>query len=160
MVVCGWLVLALAGCECDSTSAGELVLAPEEPLCHPWPSCTTWTTDSALALTQATPAKLSDRVKTGHHAVADFELSVPGESVRVWLKAATRYRLEYDGPEGSVIVRAPGSHVTGLPTVGVGHLASASGLRVHEFRAGPGGAYEFIAGPLIDGSMPVRLYGM
>jgi hypothetical protein len=159
MVVCGWLVLALAGCESDSTSAGELVLAPEEPLCHPWPSCTTWTTDSALALTQATPAKLSDGVKTGHHAVAAFELSVPGESVRVWLKAETRYRLEYEGPEESVIVRAPGS-TTELPMARIGHLASASGTRVLEFMSGPEGTYEFVAGGIAGESIPFRLTRM
>jgi hypothetical protein len=157
MVVSGWLVLALAGCEYDSTSAGELVIAPEEPLCHPWPSCTSWTSDSALMFATPVPIKQNEGVKTGHSVLADFELSVTGESVPVRLKAGTRYRLEYEGPEESIIVRAPGRHGTGLPTVGVGHLASASGERVLEFTTGPGGTYEFVAGRILDGSVRVRL---
>jgi hypothetical protein len=157
MVVSGLLVLALAGCEYDSTSAGELVIAPEEPLCHPWPSCTSWTSDSAFMFATPTPAKQNEAVKTGRQVLADFELSVPGESVPVRLKAGTRYRLEYEGPEESIIVRAPGRHGIGLPTVGVGHLASASGLRVLEFTTGPGGTYEFVAGRILDGSVRARL---
>jgi len=157
IVVSGLLVLALAGCESTSTSAGELVIAPEEPHCHPWPSCTTWTSDSALMFATPAPAKQDEGVKTGHYVLADFELSVTGESVRVRLKAGVTYRLEYEGPEGSIIIRAPGSHAIGLPTVGVGHLASASGLRVLEFTTGSGGTYEFVAGRILDGSVRARL---
>jgi len=160
MVVCGWLVLALTGCECDSTSAGELVLAPEEPHCHPWPSCTSWTSDSALGSATPAPTKQNEDVKTGHQVLADFELSVTGESVPVRLKAGTRYRLEYEGPEESIIVRTPGRNGIGLPSAGVGHLASASGVRVLEFTTGPGGTYEFVAGRVLDGRVRGRLTRM
>jgi hypothetical protein len=158
MVVSGLLVLALAGC--DSTSAGELVIAPEEPLCHPWPSCTAWTTDTVLASVPPTPDKLRDGVKTGHHALADFELSVTGESIQVALKSGGRYRLEFDGPDESLMVRTPDGHAMTLLTLGNPALADASGFRELEFRAGSGGVYEFIAGPLVDGGIRVRLYGI
>ena len=153
-------LLALVLTACDSTSHGELVIAPEEPFCHPWPSCTTWTSDTAIVVMAPLPAKATERVKSGHNVLADFELSVPGESVRVRLKSGGRYRLEYAGPEGSILIRAPGSPVTGIPTVAIGHQARASGVRVLEFRAGPNGDYEVVAGQIQDEVVRGRLTGM
>lgn len=156
MAVTAFLALALTGCEYDSTSQGELVIAPEEPLCHPWPSCTSWTSDSADGLTAPTPAKATERVKPNHNVLADFEFSVTGESVWVRLKADSRYRLEYDGPEGSIVVRTPGRAMA-VPAVSVGHLTGASGFRALEFTTGPGGNYEFSAGAILGGTVRAKL---
>jgi hypothetical protein len=129
---------------CDTTSQGILSLAAEEAHCHPWPSCTDWTSADTIKPAKALKARsIKARNDTVDVLVGEYDLASSGEFARLYLERGKIYRVEVVSRGGIVQIRPRHFTTQSALPLTIEDIPRASGTRALEIAPRQDGEYEF-----------------
>ena len=129
---------------CDTTAQGIVDLEREsETFCHPWPGCTSWTSNDTIRIADLRKAKMaaakSDSIDV---LVGEYDL-VSQEFVRIHLDQGQIYRVEFTARNGSLQIRPRRSYEQAALPLTIEDIPRASGTRAIEIAPRQGGEYDF-----------------
>lgn len=130
---------------CDTTAQGVVVLAPEsKTFCHPWPGCTSWTTDDTVRVSDPLKAKTAAaKTDSSDVLVGEYELTTSGEFVRIYLEKGQVYRVEFTARTGNLQIRPRRSSEQPALPLTIEDIPRASGTQALEIAPRQDGEYDF-----------------
>lgn len=131
---------------CDTVGQGELIVAPTDgTACQRWPACTTWSIDSSALAVPLAATAASREADSVDVLIGEYDLSVTGEFVRVYLERGQIYRVEFSSRGGVLDIRPRDRTAQQILPLTIEDFPRASGTRAIEIAPRADGDYEFRA---------------
>jgi hypothetical protein len=145
---------------CETTAQGILALAPDEPRCHPWPSCTSWTVEDTTRKKDVKAKRLA--LKRGADSmdvlIGEFDFTTSGEFARLDLEEGQIYRVEFTARQGSLQIRPRRSNSQPLLPLRIEDAPRASGTVAMEIAPREDGEYDFRVSGMGGIGARIRVY--